>query len=123
VSLVGRCAAALVIAMISFNADARTRKWVVVPGHRHVFVDLGSIKPMPRMMSRQGIPSPEDTSVDIKLNGRRAFAWLTCFPIPTMTVSTEDSEFSIDGRVIGYVPTRAVMAIVCPRATPPSPSN
>lgn len=115
-----RAFATLAALLVSTWAFAGEHRWKEVPGHPNLLVDLNSIRALPPIQSRTGVlPAPEDTQVDIRLNGYRSSMLLACFPPPGVRMSqAESTVINVDARgehFIGYVPDRAVMAIVCKR--------
>jgi hypothetical protein len=111
-----RAGFAVIAIVLAASADAASSKhdWVPVPSHENVLVDLNSICDMPRMKSRQGMWSLEDTSVDLRINGHPAFDWIDCNPPPGVDEGRTDHEqFEDNGHVIGYTPSNAIKAMVC----------
>lgn len=106
------------------NVDILRHNWLAVPGHPNVLVDLASIRPEPRMIERgngnpRGVPSPYDTYVELRLNGEPAFTFLACYPPPCVSVSSDDGPYLNNNRLVGYVPEKAIMKLVCKLVAPP----
>jgi hypothetical protein len=98
----------------SAYAGSWKQDWVPVPGHENVLVDLNSVCDFPRMKSREGMWSLDDTYVDIRINGHPAFASIDCNPPAGVVEGRTDHEpFDDNGRVIGFTPSNAIKAMVC----------
>src|SRR5579872_4973042 len=113
-----------VLLLIPSDAGTLRPNWQMVPGHPNVQVDLASIRPEPRAIERgngnpRGVPSPYDTYVELRLNGEPADTFLACSPPPCVSVSSDDGTYLNNGRLVGYIPTRAIMNLVCKLVTPP----
>jgi hypothetical protein len=108
------------------QSDPPERKWIKVPGHPKVFVDMNSIRPMPRyarpcdLTSQKNtkpscvLTSPDDTKVELWLNGHPAFHLLGCDLPPNVTVSDADGKYYDENEFVGYIPHKAIKGMVCP---------
>jgi hypothetical protein len=107
--------------------DPPERKWKKVPGHPKVFVDMNSVRPVPRYTSpclptrpkdkTHAFPCPPidpyDTRVDLWLNGHPASTVLGCDLPPNVTISDADGEYHEDNQFIGYIPQKQLRSMIC----------